>query len=131
MNENRVISFYKKMGLYNEELFKKIDNCTTKIDSYNDLTKEFYGVFIKEDGSFKLILPKISSIIDEIIWVHEYAHAIFLDEDEIFPNIMESYYINMYADDKKEIIKKTEEEIEKSASNEHTIAKKIKLLNIK
>ena len=84
MQENRVIEFYKKMGLYTEKLFKMIKDNTILIDYYDSI---FCGVFIKEDGSFRLVLPKISSVFDELVWVHEYAHAIFLDEDEIFPNI--------------------------------------------
>ena len=44
---------------------------------------------------------------------------------------MESYFINMYVEDKEELIKKTKEEIENSNSEEHTLAKKIKLSIIK
>ena len=128
MQENRVIEFYKKMGLYTEKLFKTIKDNTILIDYYDSV---FCGVFIKEDGSFRLVLPKISSVFDELVWVHEYAHAIFLDEDEIFPNIMESYFINMYIEDKEPIIKRIQEEIDNSVSENHTLSKKIKLLLIK
>lgn len=128
MQENRVIEFYKKMGLYTEKLFKMIKDNTILIDYYDSI---FCGVFIKEDGSFRLVLPKISSVFDELVWVHEYAHAIFLDEDEIFPNIMESYFINMYIEDKEPIIKRIQEEIDNSVSENHTLSKKIKLLLIK
>ena len=128
MQENRVIEFYKKMGLYTEKLFKMIKDNTILIDYYDSI---FCFVFIKEDGSFRLVLPKISSVFDELVWVHEYAHAIFLDEDEIFPNIMESYFINMYIEDKEPIIKRIQEEIDNSVSENHTLSKKIKLLLIK
>ena len=123
----RVIEFYKKMGLYNKELFDKFKQNTLLIDNYD---REFCGVFIKDDGSFKIVLPKISSVFDELVWVHEYAHAMYLDIDEVFPNIMESYFINMFVEDKEEIINRTKEEIKCSDSEEHTLAKRIKLLNI-
>ena len=128
MKENRVIEFYKSIGLYNEKLFERINDKTILIDFY---ISGFCGVYIKENGDFIIVLPRINSVFDELVWVHEYAHAIFLDDDEIFPNIMESYFINMYVEDKEELIKKTKEEIENSNSEEHTLAKKIKLSIIK
>lgn len=128
MNENRVIEFYKKLGLYNEELFKYLRNNTLLVDSNQ---YDFYGVFTKDDGNYRMILPKISSIFDEIVWVHEYAHIILNTGEEIMPNIMESLFINMYCDNKEDVIKRTQEEISSSVSEEHTLAKKIKLLIIK
>ena len=128
MTNSRIIDFYKNMGLYNDKLFERIKDNTTIIDEYDPL---FCGVYIKEDGNFKIVLPKITSVFDELVWVHEYAHALFLDDDEVFPNIMESNFINMFIEDKEEIIKKTKEEIEKSDSLDHSFAKKIKLLTIK
>jgi hypothetical protein len=131
--ENRVIDFYQRIGLYDEELFKKIKERTTIIDGNNSVAIDFYGVYLKDD-EFSIVLPKITSVFEEVIWVHEYAHIIlhlYLDDDsELFPNLMESYFINMYVDDKTDIIKRTEEEIERSQSVEHTLAKKIKLFYI-
>ena len=132
--EDRVIDFYKLVGLYDEELFKKIKENTTLVES-SELFSFCYGVFIKDDGSFKVCLPKLNSVFDEIVWVHEYAHIIQYvkdyETDEIFPNIMESTFINMFVEDREEIIRKTEEEINNSFSKEHTLAKKIKLNIIK
>ena len=116
------------MGLYNEELFNKIKDNTMIIDSE---LPEFYGVFLKNDNSFEIVLPKINSIKDELIWVHEYAHIINLEGGELFANIMESEYINMYIEDKTPIIEETIKEIERSKSEEHTLAKKVKLSRIR
>ena len=135
MSEARVIDFYKKKGLYNKKLFNNFKKCSLLIDNRGSFSYEFFGVYVQDDGRIKMILPKIKNIYDELIWVHEYAHAIFVnyfsDSDEIFPNIMESEFINMYVQDKEEIIKSVIESINSSDSIEHTLGMKIKLSNIK
>ena len=125
MQEDRVILFYRRIGLYNETLFKKIKDSTILIGRYDP---DFCGIFLKDDGTYRVVLPMINSVFDELVWVHEYAHAMILDiEDEVFPNIMESMFINMFVDDKTPFIDKTQEEIQRSKSEKHTLAKRIKL----
>lgn len=126
-----VISFFQKIGLYDKEYFKYIKKNTTVVDkNYEDII-EFVGFY---PDTFKLILPKIKTYQDILIWIHEYSHALFPDDkDEIFPNLMEAYFINMYINDTYEIdklIDKTKNEINNSKDIEHTIAKKIKLNTI-
>ena len=123
-----VIRFFNKMGFYNKEYFKLIENNTTIVDEEYENISDLVGFY---PNIFKLILPKIKSYRDILIWIHEYTHALFPDDnDEIFPNLMEAYFINMYIDDKKivnKLIDKTKTEIDNSSDFEHTIAKKIKL----
>ena len=127
-----VINFFKDMGFYNKEYFDKIKNNTTVVNKDYKEIIEFVGFY--PDG-FKLILPKIKSVSDILIWIHEYSHALFPeDTDELFPNLMEAYYINNYVMDmniknsiKKEIILS----INKSKCINHTIAQKNKLKMIK
>ena len=81
MKEERVIDFYKKMGMFNEKLFNQMKDNALLIDSNLENSSSFYGIYIKIDGSFRAILPKINNIYDELVWVHEYAHVLFVDED--------------------------------------------------
>ena len=127
MNEY-VIKFFKDMGFYNEDYFNKIKNNTTVVDKdYNEII-DFVGFY--PDG-FKLVLPKIKTMSDVLIWIHEYSHALFPeDSNEIFSNIMEAYFINMYIEDIEEVKKLKEQfnsSIKKSKSINHVIAQKIKL----
>lgn len=129
----RVINFFKDIGLYNEDYFNRLFQNTKIIDKpYNEIMG-FVGCF-KVNDFCKIILPKINSFNDELIYIHEYTHALFLeDNDEMFPNIMEALYINYYVSDinlKKELILKTNEEIKNSYSKEHSLAKKIKIMSI-
>ena len=128
---NRVINFFKIMGFYNEDYFDYLNINTKIIDkNYNDL-KDFIGCF-KVENDCKLILPKIHNIYDELIYVHEYSHALFLDDDlELFPNVMEALYIDMYVSDielKKEIINNICKEKNNNNDKKHLIGKKTKLL---
>ena len=129
--EANVIDFFKEIGFYNKEYFELIKNSTTIVDEEYENIIDLVGFY---PNIFKLILPKIKSYRDILIWIHEYTHALFPDDsDEIFPNLMEAYYINMYIKDKKivnKLINKTKNEIDKSNDLEHTIAKKIKLNTI-
>lgn len=132
---DRIIEFFKNMDLYDETYFNYLKENTKVINMpYRDII-DFVGCFKIDDYHCRLILPKINSFRDELIYVHEYSHALFLDDElEIFPNIMEAYYINYYLDDinsKKDIIKELKKELNISVSNNHIVGKKIKLLNIK
>lgn len=127
-----VVDFFKYMGFYNEEYFETIRKNTKVLNMPYGEIKDLIGCFITDD-SFKLLLPRLNSIYDVLIYVHEYTHAIFLDSDEIFPNIMEAYFINYFVLDesiKLEMINRTKKEIKESKCSNHTIAKKIKLLTI-
>lgn len=130
----RIVNFFKDIGLYNEDYFNMLISNTKIINKpYNEIM-DFVGCF-KSENSCKVILPKIKNFNDELIYVHEYTHALFLDdENEIFPNIMEALYINYYVDDinlKKELILKIKSEIKKSNSKGHVIGKKVKIMSIK
>ena len=125
-----VIDFFKRMGFYDEKYFNSLK--LTVINKEYDEIKEFVGFY---PGSFKLVLPSIKSVRDMLIWVHEYSHALFPDDDdEIFPNLMEATFINNYVYNKKiinELKKITQKEINNSDSIEHTLAKRIKLSAIR
>ena len=126
-----VVDFFKKMGFYNFEYFNYIENNTVIVDKNYEEIVDFVGFYPE---IFKLILPKIKSYRDILIWVHEYTHALFPDDkNEIFPNLMEAYFINMYIDNKnivQELIDKTNLEISSSKDINHKIAKKVKLNTI-
>ena len=124
--EKYIIDFFKGMDLYNEEYFDKID--VIVVDKKYEDIKEFVGFY---PDSFKMIVPKIKTIYDVLIWVHEYSHALFPeDDDEIFPNLMEAYFINKYISSnriKNRIMKKTQNEIKECDDIEYNVAKRIKL----
>ena len=131
---DKIINFFKQMNMYDEHYFNYLKQNTKIIDKpYNEI-KEFVGCF-KIDNKCRLVLPKINNINDELIYIHEYTHALFLDDElEIFPNIMEAIYINQNITDlniKNQLIKKTKVEIENTDSFNHKIGKKVKLLSIK
>ena len=131
--KKRIIDFFKEIDFYDKNLFDEIKKNTLVVDKDYEEIREFVGVYKKDDNTYKLILPKIKSIYDELIWVHEYSHIIFKTEGEIFPNVMEAYYVNRYVKDinvKLNIIEKTDKEIRLSDSIIHTSAKKIKIKTI-
>ena len=134
MDYSRIISFYRDIGLYDVDLFNTINKKIVVISVENEEDDDIFAVYVKPDGDYKIVLPYIKDIFDELVWVHEIAHIIdihrFGSTDEKFPNLMESMYINKYVEDKTEIIKRTEKEIEESASEEHALAKKYKLSKI-
>lgn len=139
MNLETVIHFFKEQNLYDEEYFKLIEKNTKVYNKPYEEIKEFIGCYptYNEDGNivdFKLILPKIKTIDDILIYIHEYSHALFMDDEhEIFPNIMESLFINRCCcqETKQQIINRTLQEIETSSENKHKIGKKIKIMRIK
>lgn len=139
MNIEIVINFFKEIGLYNEEYFIKIKNNTIIFNKPYEEIKDFVGCYPIYDDSkivnFKLILPKIRNIYDILIYIHEYAHVLFIDDElEIFPNIMEGMFINKYILDSKlcnDMMIHTLQEINNSKSEAHIVGKRIKLLYIK
>ncbi len=127
-----VLKFFKESGFYNKEYFNKLSKNTIIIDkNYEDIV-DFVGFY---PDNFKIVLPKIKTISDVLIWIHEYSHALFPeDSSEIFPNLMEAKFINMYIDDKEiinELINKFQSIIDNSSCMEHVIANKIKINAIK
>lgn len=125
----QVINFFKEMNLYDEKLFKTLIKNTKIIHRPYEEIKEYVGCFLIEN-QIKIILPDIISKMDELIYVHEYTHALFSeDEDELFPNIMEATYINKYfTNEQKEIVvQKAKEIIASSESEEHIVGNKVKL----
>ena len=127
---NDIEIFFKKMGFYNKDYFNKIKSRTLVIDNDYENIKEFVGFY---PDNFKLVLPKIKNTRDILIWIHEYSHALFPeDTSELFPNIMESIYINNYVNEEEKVELKDYiiNELDSSDSMSHTISKKIKLKSI-
>lgn len=136
LNYNTIIDFFNSIGLYNEEYFNLIKKNTVIIEGDYDKIKDFIGLYIKDDlTNFKLYLPPLKGSNNLLIYIHEYTNALFPEDDEeIFPNIVESIFLTEYLmHDKyiKENIEKTKTEIVNSDSEKHTIGKKIKLLCLK
>ena len=127
-----IVRFFENEGFYNEVYFKIMEKKTIIINkNYEDIV-ELIGVVQNEDGTdFRIYLPKITCFKDFLIHVHEYSHSLFLDDDdELFPNIMELYFIKKYVKNIKilnDIIYHTINEINNSIDDKHTIAKKVKL----
>ena len=135
---NCIVEFFKEIVFYDETYFRKIEENTKVYNKPYDEIKEFVGCYPiynerNEIIDFKLILPKLDSIDSELIYVHEYTHALFLeDESEIFPSIMEAFYINKYARDKRKILLSLiEEQLKKTEDENHIIVLKIKKKIIK
>ena len=139
LNYNTLIDFFRSIGLYDKEYFDKIKSKTTILEGEYDDIKDFIGFYPKyENGSltdFKLYLPPLVGLDNILIYINEYAHALFPeDEDEIFPNIVEAMFLKDYLVHKKYIeqnIKRTIEEISRTDSEKHIVGKKIKLLCLK
>ena len=125
-----VINFFKEMNLYDEQLFKNLENRIVIFDKPYEEIKEFVGCY-QINGEYKLILPKLNSELDTLVYIHEYTHAIFIDDkEEIFPNVMEAMYIKKYINDKKtldQIKEKAVNIINNSNSDKHVVANKVKL----
>ncbi len=134
-----IINFFKSMNLYDEEYFKYI-NSQTKIYNipYFEI-KDFVGCYpiIKMDKivGFNIILPKLNTIFDVLIYIHEYSHALDIeDEYEIFPNLMEAIFLVDYLKDDELIrqqIKSIRIELDNNKSEKHKIGKNIKLNKLK
>lgn len=134
---DRIIQFFKKMNLYNEAYFSKIQEKTKIYNFSYEEIKDFIGCYPiynekEEVIDFKMILPKIYSFCDELIYVHEYTHAFDLeDHSEIFPNIMEAYYICMYIHDvnlKLEMLSDMRRKIRHIEDISHRIGVQIKIM---
>ena len=136
LNYNTLIDFFKSIGLYNEKYFNEIKDKTTILKGEYEKIKDFVGFYPRYEGNslidYKLYLPELNSLDNILIYINIYAHALFPDDDEeIFPNIVESIFLKDYLVHKKYIeqnIEKTKEEVKHSDSDKHIIGKKIKLL---
>lgn len=135
LNYNTLIDFFRSIGLYDKEYFDEIESKTTILEGEYDDIKDFIGFYTKSnDGltDYKLYLPPLVGLDNILIYVNIYTHALFPeDEEEIFPNIVESIFLKDYLVHKKYIeqnIKQTKEEIKHSDSEKHIIGKKIKIL---
>ena len=135
LNYNTLIDFFRSIGLYDKEYFDEIKSKTTILEGEYDDIKDFIGFYTKSNNSltdYKLYLPPLVGLDNILIYVNIYTHALFPeDEEEIFPNIVESIFLKDYLVHKKYIeqnIKQTKEEIKHSDSEKHIIGKKIKIL---
>ena len=85
MNKNyytNFINFFKKHGLYNEEIFNYIARNTTSFDYYDEELMNIRGIYykyneLKELTSFKLYLPYIDSEITAFMNIRPYIQAIY------------------------------------------------------
>lgn len=130
---DEVIKFFKHMNLYNKQLFDDLIEQSLVIDKPYEEISFLVGCY-KEQDKIRLVLPKIYSVHDILIYIHEFTHAITNDESEEYANLMEANYINEFIKDKKiklEIIEKTKEQIKRSNSDIHTKAKELKISSIK
>lgn len=126
---DKVINFFKEMHLYDEDLFQVLINNTKILDRPYEEIKDFIGCFVV-NGNIRLVLPKIHNEMDILIYIHEYTHALFIeDRDEIFPNIMEAIYVQKYftEEQKGEFINRTRSMIATSESENHIIGNEVKL----
>ena len=136
LNYNTLIDFFKSIGLYDKEYFDEIKTKTTILEGEYDDIKDFIGFYPRYENNnltdYKMYLPPLVGLDNILIYVNEYTHALFPeDEEEIFPNIVESIFLKDYLLHKKYIeqnIEKTNKEIKHSDSDKHIIGKKIKVL---
>jgi hypothetical protein len=139
LNYNTIIDFFQSIGLYNKEYFETIKKKTVVLNDDYEKIKDFIGFYPKYDNGnlidYKLYLPPLNGLDNILIYIYEYTHALFPeDEEEIFPNIVESMFLKDYLVHPKYIklnIEKTTEEIKHSDSEKHIIGKKIKLICLK
>ena len=127
---NYIVDFFKYVDVYDEELFKEIQSKTKVLNLEGEDVYTYVGIFNNND-SYRLILPKLTSFKDVLIYIHEYSHIIFNTKEKIIPNIMESLFINNFIKDEKiknELIKNTENELDTTLSDKHYTGKIIKLL---
>lgn len=134
-----VIDFFKSMDLYDENYFNYI-NKRSKIFNlpYSEI-KDFVGCYpiVKNNKiiGFNIVLPKLNTIFDVLIYIHEYSHALDIeDECEIFPNLMEAIFLVEYLKDDdliKQQIKNIRIELSDNQSEKHRIGKKLKLNKLK
>ena len=130
-----IIKFFKSVNLYDEEVFNDIIKNTTIVNKRYEDIKDIVGCYYcKPNNSLKLVLPAIETIQDVLIHVHEYTHAITGSDDELLPNMMEALFVKQYFNESdiiESIIDDTQDEINKSVSDKHTFAKKLKIQFIK
>ena len=134
-----IIDFFKSMELYDRNFFNHIKKKTKVLDLPYEEIKDFVGCFpvIVDDKvvDFNILLPKLNTIFDVLVYIHEYSHAIDIyDENEIFPNLMEAMFLVDYLQDDELItqqINRIYEELKNNESERHEIGKKVKLNKLK
>lgn len=134
INYDIIIEFFKKMNLYDDQLFKEIKSKTTIINGDYEEIKEFIAFYPKyKDGKledYKLYLPSLTNFNSILIYIHEYGHALFPeDELEIFPNLLEALFIKQYLNDAsiQKYIEKIEKKLKQNIDINHEIGNKIKI----
>ncbi len=132
---DKIINFFKYIGIYDEEYFQELQKNTYFIDGEYEEICEFIGCFIKNDDEYRIMLPIMKTDFEVLIGIHEYTHMLFLDDNsEIFPNLMEAIYINNFIDDisiKKQMFNMTKEQLDRAVDQNHIIGKKVKINSIK
>ena len=108
--DKKLIEFFKKHNLYEEEIFDYIRNNLTLVDYDDDTQNIFIGCYYMTDKKnilkgFKLYVPRIYNDITMIVSIHEFVHAIisykYLGKkyivditSEALPMLYEKIYIN-------------------------------------
>ena len=136
---NNFISFFKKHNLYNEEMFKYIQNNRTLFDYRDEEKRIFIGCYYicNKQGILQKInvcVPFIDNQITMLINIHEYIHAIELyknigkkyqqkDTEETLPMLYEQlYYLeNPYKELERYLIE-LNNKITKNSSKSYQIA---------
>lgn len=98
MKENyytKFVNFFKKHGLYNEEIFKYINKNTERFNYYSEEITNIRGLYhyynkYNELISFKLYLPHIEDNITAIINIRPYIQAIYA-----YPNLGKKHSSNI------------------------------------
>lgn len=135
MNYICIIEFFKELGLYDEEYFELIKNKTSIISGDPEKIKEFIGFYPKYENNqicdFKLYLPELKGLDNILIYIHEYTHALFPEDDnEIFPCLMEAMFLKEYLKHEKFInreILKIQDKLKEKLNKKYSTAYKYKI----
>lgn len=135
----KLISFYKEVELYDENVFTELIKRLEVIPN-NLVGNDFFGVFPKIDKNgllydFVICVPKINDLNSFLVNLHEFAHAICLYKnlgkvfkvkfmDEVLPKALERIYLNNNENLEtiKEYDQKDLEAYETTPSTNHKIA---------
>lgn len=137
----KLVSFYKEIGLYDEEKFNKIQRKIKRLP-HSSKGYDFYGVFpkINKNGlleNFVICAPNFSDVDTFLINVHEFAHGLYLMEninktfktscmDEMLPKAIERIYL--IGHEKDEVIKSYNDKDIKTLQNNTSINHKNAIL---
>lgn len=141
MNEyyNNFINFFKKHNLYNEEMFKYIQNNSTHFDYRDEEQRIFIGCYyicnkLEILQKINIVVPFIDNKITLLINIHEYIHAIELynnigkkyehkDTEETLPMLYELlYYLENPSKELKIYLTELNKQITKNSSKSYQIA---------